>query len=55
MQALCRAVDKQAESDLHFKALDMRETGQLLQELQNELISVREKKNSQEVINFLFF
>ncbi|KAM9501885.1 coiled-coil domain-containing protein 39 isoform 1-T2 [Clarias gariepinus] len=54
-QALYRAVEKQTESELHFKALDERETGWLHQEnsqVQNELVSLREKKNPHE--NYIF-
>ncbi|TSS97529.1 Coiled-coil domain-containing protein 39 [Bagarius yarrelli] len=54
-QALCRAVENQKGSELHFKALDEREMGRLRQEisqLQSEMTSLREKKNSQE--NYIF-
>ncbi|XP_060785196.1 coiled-coil domain-containing protein 39 [Neoarius graeffei] len=54
-QSLCRAVENQTESNLHFKALDEREMGRLHQErsqLKKEKISVREKKNSLE--NYVF-
>ncbi|KAG8445148.1 hypothetical protein GDO86_010062, partial [Hymenochirus boettgeri] len=50
-QSLCRARTNETESEEHFKTLSDREIGRLKQEIQrleNDLVSLREKKNSQE-------
>ncbi|KAF7705898.1 coiled-coil domain-containing protein 39 [Silurus meridionalis] len=55
IQALCRAVKKQTDSELHFKALAEREIGWLRHEiskLQNEQKTMLEKKNSYETYIF---
>uniref|UniRef100_A0A670ZR88 Coiled-coil domain-containing protein 39 n=1 Tax=Pseudonaja textilis TaxID=8673 RepID=A0A670ZR88_PSETE len=51
-QGLFRARQNEIETEQHFKAVAEREVGRLkieIQKLENDLVSLREKKNSQEV------
>lgn len=51
-QSLYKARENEIETEQHFKALAERERGRLKSEikrLEDEIVSLREKKNSQEV------